>query len=101
MASTRQASVPASSPVRDLLALTRRPEGVSFAGGLPAPDLIDVPGLRDSFAAVLAGDAGEGRLQYSTTEGDPDLRREVTAIEARRGVDRDPDEVLITTGSQQ
>jgi 2-aminoadipate transaminase len=94
-------STPASSPVRDLLALTRRPEVISFAGGLPAPDLIDVAGLRDSFAAVLAGDAGEGRLQYSTTEGDPDLRREVVAIEARRGVERDPDEVLITTGSQQ
>jgi 2-aminoadipate transaminase len=94
-------ATPASSPVRDLLALTRRPEVISFAGGLPAPDLIDVPGLRDSFAAVLAGDAGEGRLQYSTTEGDPDLRREVAAIEARRGVERDPDEVLITTGSQQ
>lgn len=94
-------SAPASSPVRDLLALTRRPEVISFAGGLPAPDQIDVPGLRESFAAVLAGDAGEGRLQYSTTEGDPDLRRAVTAIEARRGVERDADEVLITTGSQQ
>jgi 2-aminoadipate transaminase len=92
---------PASSPVRDLLALTRRPEVISFAGGLPAPDLIDVPGLRASFAAVLAGDAGEGRLQYSTTEGDPDLRRELSALEARRGVDADADEILVTTGSQQ
>jgi 2-aminoadipate transaminase len=94
-------SVPASSPVRDLLALTRRPEVISFAGGLPAPDLIDVPGLRAAFAAVLAGDAGEGRLQYSTSEGDPDLRRELAAVEARRGVVCDPDELLVTTGSQQ
>jgi 2-aminoadipate transaminase len=94
-------STPASSPVRDLLALTRRPEVISFAGGLPAPDLIDVPGLRASFAAVLAGEAGEGRLQYSTTEGDPDLRRELTAIEARRGVVCDAEELLVTTGSQQ
>ena len=92
---------PASSPVRDLLALTRRPEVISFAGGLPAPELIDVPGLRASFAAVLAGDAGEGRLQYSTSEGDPDLRRELSAIEARRGIECDPDELLVTTGSQQ
>jgi len=92
---------PASSPVRDLLALTRRPEVISFAGGLPAPDLIDVPGLRASFAAVLAGDAGEGRLQYSTSEGDPDLRRALTAVEARRGLAPDPDEILVTTGSQQ
>jgi 2-aminoadipate transaminase len=94
-------SAPGSSPVRDLLALTRRPEVISFAGGLPAPDLIDVPGLRASFAAVLAGDAGEGRLQYSTTEGDPDLRRALSALEARRGVDCDADEILVTTGSQQ
>jgi 2-aminoadipate transaminase len=94
-------SVPASSPVRDLLALTRRPEVISFAGGLPAPELIDVPGLREAFAAVLAGDAGEGRLQYSTSEGDPDLRRELTAVEARRGIECEPDELLVTTGSQQ
>ena len=94
-------SAPDSSPVRDLLALTRRPEVISFAGGLPAPDLIDVPGLRASFAAVLAGNAGEGRLQYSTTEGDPDLRRAVVGIEARRGIECDADDVLITTGSQQ
>ncbi len=96
-----RAPAPASSPVRDLLALTRRPEVISFAGGLPAPDLIDVPGLRASFAAVLAGDAGEGRLQYSTTEGDPDLRRALTGIEARRGIECDPDDLLVTTGSQQ
>ncbi|HEX4307581.1 MAG TPA: PLP-dependent aminotransferase family protein, partial [Solirubrobacterales bacterium] len=99
--SAERRPAPASSPVRDLLALTRRPEVISFAGGLPAPDLIDVPGLRAAFAAVLAGDAGEGRLQYSTTEGDPDLRRALSALEARRGVDRDADEVLVTTGSQQ
>jgi len=92
---------PASSPVRDLLALTRRPEVISFAGGLPAPDLIDVPGLRASFAAVLAGDAGESRLQYSTSEGDPDLRRALVAVEARRGIECDADELLVTTGSQQ
>jgi DNA-binding transcriptional MocR family regulator len=101
MTSTARPPVPASSPVRDLLALTRRPEVISFAGGLPAPDLIDVPGLRASFAAVLGGDAGEARLQYSTTEGDPDLRRQLTAIEARRGVECEADELLVTTGSQQ
>ncbi|MBS1891317.1 MAG: PLP-dependent aminotransferase family protein [Actinobacteria bacterium] len=93
--------VPASSPVRDLLALTRRPEVISFAGGLPAPHLIDVPGLRAAFAAVLAGDGGEGRLQYSTSEGDPDLRRELAAVEALRGIECEPDELLVTTGSQQ
>ncbi len=42
----------ASSPVRDLLALTERPEVISFAGGLPAPELFDEDGLREAFAAA-------------------------------------------------
>ena len=49
-----------SSPVRDILALTQRPGVVSFAGGLPAPELFDVPGLRDAFATVLS-DSSAGR----------------------------------------
>ena len=63
-----------SSPVREILALTERPGVVSFAGGLPAPELCDVAGLREAFATVL-GDESAGRaLQYSTTDGDPALR---------------------------
>ncbi|MGV2901366.1 hypothetical protein ACNPM4_06785, partial [Microbacterium sp. AGC62] len=42
-----------TSPVRDLLALTERPEVISFAGGLPAPELFDVAGIRAAFDAVL------------------------------------------------
>ncbi len=92
---------PASSPVRDLLAMTRRPEVIAFSGGLPAPDRIDVEGLRESFARVLSGEGASARLQYSTSEGDPDLREAVTRLEARRGVECEADEILITTGSQQ
>src|SRR6516162_6095615 len=61
----------ASSPVRDILALTERPGVVSFAGGLPAPELFDVAGLRDAFTAVLGSDDAGRALQYSTTEGRP------------------------------
>src|ERR1700753_1365523 len=92
---------PASSPVRDLLAMHRRPEVIAFSGGLPAPDRIDVEGLRESFARVLSGEGASARLQYSTSEGDADLREAVTRIGARRGVECDADEILITTGSQQ
>ncbi len=57
-----------SSPVRDLLALTLRPEVISFAGGLPAPELFDVDGWRDAFTKA----ADDRRnLQYGPTEGDP------------------------------
>src|SRR5205085_6544984 len=66
-----------SSPVRDILALTERPGVVSFAGGLPAPELFDLSGLREAFAATLSGETGRRALQYSTTEGDPALRSAV------------------------
>jgi 2-aminoadipate transaminase len=91
----------ASSPVRDILALTERAGVVSFAGGLPAPELFDLSGLRDAFAAALTGAAGRRALQYSTTEGDPELRAAVAARLTSRGLRTEPDELLITSGSQQ
>ena len=76
----------ASSPVREILALTARPGVISFAGGLPAPELFDAPGLREAFAAALAdGDAGRS-LQYSTTEGDPELRAAIAQRLTARGL---------------
>src|SRR4051812_18324878 len=89
----------ASSPVRDILALTARPGVISFAGGLPAPELFDGPGLRDAFVAALA-DAGR-TLQYSTTEGDPALRELIAARLSARGLVTGADDVLVTSGSQQ
>src|SRR3954451_1081560 len=89
----------ASSPVRDILALTARPGVISFAGGLPAPELFDGPGLRDAFVAALA-DAGR-TLQYSTTEGDPALRELIAARLSVRGLVTGADDVLVTSGSQQ
>jgi 2-aminoadipate transaminase len=90
-----------SSPVRDILALTERPGVVSFAGGLPAPDLFDRAGLQAAFTAVLAEDSGARALQYSTTEGDPLLRRLVAKRLTERGLDTAADDLLITSGSQQ
>jgi 2-aminoadipate transaminase len=89
----------ASSPVRDILALTARPGVISFAGGLPAPELFDGPGLRDAFVAALA-DAGR-TLQYSTTEGDPALRELIAARLTARGLTTGAGDVLVTSGSQQ
>src|ERR1700729_2211478 len=90
-----------SSPVRDILALTQRPGIVSFAGGLPAPELFDLTGLRQAFAAALTDDVGARNLQYSTTEGDPRLRSAVAARLSTRGLATDADDLLITSGSQQ
>ncbi|WP_042394705.1 PLP-dependent aminotransferase family protein [Streptacidiphilus carbonis] len=106
---TSRAAVPAlasravsvgASPVREILALTARPEVISFAGGLPAPELFDHQGLRAAYDQVLAEEPRRV-LQYSTTEGDPALRAAVAARLGVRGLATDADDLLVTGGSQQ
>lgn len=90
-----------SSAIRDLLAITQRPEVISLAGGLPAPVSFPVDELRAVTDEVFATAPGE-LLQYSTTEGLPALRAWVAArAAADRGTDVPADDVLITHGSQQ
>ncbi|WP_405980242.1 PLP-dependent aminotransferase family protein [Streptomyces sp. NBC_00158] len=89
------------SPVREILALTERPGVISFAGGLPAPELFDTEGLRAAYDAVLTGAGAARALQYSTTEGAPELRSAVAARAAARGLATSARDVLVTTGSQQ
>lgn len=91
----------ASSPVREILALTARPGVISFAGGLPAPELFDASGLREAFAAALSDRRAGRSLQYSTTEGDPELRAAIAARLTARGLPTGPDDLLVTSGSQQ
>lgn len=90
-----------SSPIRDILALTEQPDVISFAGGLPAPELFDADGLRESFAAVLGKGVSATSLQYSATEGNPRLRATVSARLTERGLPTDADELLVCSGSQQ
>lgn len=89
-----------SSIVRELLALTRRPGVISFAGGLPAPELFDLEGAQESFAAVLAT-TGRTALQYSPTEGNDALRAQIAERYAARGLPTQVDDLIVTTGSQQ
>ncbi|MFE9769980.1 PLP-dependent aminotransferase family protein [Streptomyces sp. NPDC005808] len=88
------------SPVRDILAVTARPELINFAGGLPAPELFDVEGISAAYRAVLAEVPAQA-LQYSTTEGEPGLRATLAARTSARGLATGPDDLLVTTGSQQ
>ncbi|MFI1018572.1 PLP-dependent aminotransferase family protein [Streptomyces sp. NPDC020965] len=90
----------ASSPVRDILALTEKPDIISFAGGLPAPELFDAVGIEKAYCCVLS-ESARRVLQYSTTEGDPQLREAVAERLGRRGFPTRPSDLLITTGSQQ
>ncbi|MEU9737365.1 PLP-dependent aminotransferase family protein [Streptomyces sp. NPDC048002] len=88
------------SPVRDILAVTARPEVINFAGGLPAPELFDREGIAAAFHEVLERTPAQA-LQYSTTEGEPALREALAGRIAGRGLPTVADDLLITTGSQQ
>ncbi len=90
-----------SSPVRDILSLTERPEVISFAGGLPAPQLFPAEMLAEAFAAVTGPARVARALQYSPTEGVPELRAALAARSRERGVNVEEEDVLVTTGSQQ
>ena len=91
-----------SSPVRDILELTQRDEVISFAGGLPAPELFPAELIAGAFASVLAPTVAARALQYSSTEGDPGLRALLAERLKLRGLtSAEPGEILVTTGSQQ
>jgi 2-aminoadipate transaminase len=89
-----------SSTIRELLKLTQRPEVISFAGGLPAPEMFPLEQFEAACRRVLA-EQGPASLQYSTTEGYPPLREMIARHTARYGIMAGPENVLITAGSQQ
>lgn len=100
MFASRMAKTPKSF-IREILKVTEDPRIISFAGGLPSPDLIDVAGIAQAAARVLAQD-GKTALQYSTTEGYLPLRQFISdRYKKRLGLDIPADEILITNGSQQ
>ena len=90
----------APSAVREILKVAERPDVLSFAGGLPAPELFPVEAIAEAHARVLA-ESGAAALQYSTTEGFGPLREWVASDFRRRGVSADAESIVITNGSQQ
>ncbi len=88
-----------SSAVREILKLTQRKSIISFAGGLPAEEHFPVAAIGEAFDRVLA--AGNKALQYGLTEGFLPLRESICKWMAPKGVTITPDDLLITTGSQQ
>jgi 2-aminoadipate transaminase len=88
------------STIREILKVTEQPEIISFAGGLPAPELFPVDEVLRATERVL-GEDGAGSLQYAPTEGYSKLRERFAAESRRRGIDCTAEDVLITTGSQQ
>lgn len=88
------------STVREILKLTAKPEVISFAGGLPAPELFPVERIREATDTVLS-ERGQEVLQYSTTEGMPELRDMIAKRLSSGNFQISPDNILITSGSQQ
>lgn len=88
------------SIIRELLKFTQQPDMISFAGGLPAPELFPVEAFRAAADRVLT-QSGSKALQYSTTEGYQPLRALIVEKMAHYGILAKEDNVLITSGSQQ
>jgi 2-aminoadipate transaminase len=88
------------SAIRELLKLTEQPEIISFAGGLPAPELFPIEALKQVSLKVLDTD-GKAALQYSPTEGYIPLRKIISERLNRIGINSDYENILITSGSQQ
>jgi 2-aminoadipate transaminase len=89
-----------SSAIRELLKITQRPEVISFAGGLPAPDVFPIERFREACCRVLEQNA-KLALQYGTTEGYEPLREMIARHTSRYGIKAKTENVLITAGSQQ
>lgn len=89
------------SAIRELLALANKPEVLSFAGGMPAPELFPIDKIKAATNAVL-DEQGKVALQYSSTEGFPRLREQIAErMGAKNGIKTDASHILITEGSQQ
>lgn len=89
------------SEIRELLKLTEKPEVISFAGGLPAPELFPVEEMKEISRMVLE-ESGREALQYTTTEGFGPLREHIAERMNRKlKTNVSKDDLLITSGSQQ
>ncbi len=89
-----------ASEIREILKLIENPEVISFAGGLPAPELFPVEEMKQVANMVLDEDRDKA-LQYSPTEGFPPLREKISLRLRDQGIASTKDDVLITNGSQQ
>lgn len=88
------------SVIRELLKLTSQPDIISFAGGLPAPEVFPVEDLRQAADRVFTNSPKKA-LQYGTTEGEIELKNELIKFEERQGVKLTKDNLLVVSASQQ
>jgi 2-aminoadipate transaminase len=96
----RRVAGTSGSAIRELLKITQRPGMISFAGGLPAPEVFPVERFDEACHKVLANEPARA-LQYGETEGYGPLRGLIANNMARYGINASAENVLITSGSQQ
>ncbi len=99
--SARMADIRASE-IRELLKLLEQPDILSFAGGIPDPALFPAETIRAAYGDILADGAQAAQaLQYTVSEGHGPLRRWIAERMTRDGMPCEPENVLLTAGSQQ
>ena len=89
-----------SSAIREILKITQKPKVISFAGGLPAPEIFPTERILEATERVIKLQ-GRQALQYGLTEGFPPLRELTIRHMSRYGIHCNLENVLITSGSQQ
>ncbi|QNA89619.1 PLP-dependent aminotransferase family protein [Massilia sp. Dwa41.01b] len=89
-----------SSFIREILKITQRPEIISFAGGLPSPATFPVERMKAAYDKVLS-ETGKVALQYGPTDGYAPLREWIANSLSTEGVRIVPEQILMTSGSQQ
>ncbi|MDA7964820.1 PLP-dependent aminotransferase family protein [Ruegeria sp.] len=90
-----------ASEIRELLKLLDQPGIISFAGGIPDPNLFPAEAFAQAFQMALSPDQQAQALQYSVSEGYAPLRQWLADHMADIGIDCGIDNILITSGSQQ
>ena len=88
------------SAIRELLKFTELPDVISFAGGMPAPEVFPITQFKQACVRVL-DEHGPQALQYGTTDGYLPLREMIARHALRYGINVTADNILITSGSQQ
>ena len=88
-----------ASEIRALFAVASRPEVVSLAGGMPNLAALPLDTLAVEVADLVARE-GQVALQYGSAQGRPELRRQICEVMAAEGIRADPDDVVVTVGSQ-
>jgi 2-aminoadipate transaminase len=89
-----------ASEIRALFAVASRPEVVSLAGGMPYLQALPLDVVGRSLAKLVA-ERGAVALQYGSGQGDPRLRERILDVMAPNRVTAHPDDIVVTTGSQQ